>query len=85
MDLANCYDAVDHPIASIALQNFKVWKVMVAMTLYVLETMTWYLKTAFGQSGISFGGTVMDPSENPDSHLGQSLVSQEGHKRQHHQ
>ncbi len=32
------------------------------MVLYVLKTMTWYLKTAFGQSKISFGGTVLDPS-----------------------
>ncbi len=30
--------------------------------LYVLETMTWYLKTAFGQSKISFGGTALYPS-----------------------
>ena len=62
MDLANCYDVVAHPIASIALQSFKVQKVMVSMMLYVLEKMTWYLKTAFGQSKISFGGTKWDPS-----------------------
>jgi hypothetical protein len=31
MDLANCYDAVSHLIASIALQSFKVCKVMVTM------------------------------------------------------
>ncbi len=62
MDLVNCYDAVSHLIASIALQSFKVCKVMVAMMLYVLKTMTWYLKTAFGQSKVSFGGTVLDPS-----------------------
>ncbi len=29
---------------------------------YVLETMTWYLKTVFGQSKISFGGTALNPS-----------------------
>jgi hypothetical protein len=62
VDLANFYDAVAHLIASIALQSFKVHKVMVAMMLYVLETMTWHLKTAFGQNRISFGGTAMDPS-----------------------
>ncbi len=62
VDLANCYDAVAHPIASIVLQRFKVCKVMVAMMLYVLKTMTWYLKTAFDQSKISFGGTALDPS-----------------------
>jgi hypothetical protein len=62
VDLANCYDAVAHPIASIALQSFKVRKVMVSMMLYVLEKMAWYLKTPFGQSKISFGGTKWDPS-----------------------
>jgi hypothetical protein len=40
VDLANCYDAAAHLIASIALQSFKVCKVMVAMMLYVLKTMT---------------------------------------------
>jgi hypothetical protein len=62
VDLDNCYDAVAHPIASIALQSFKVRKVMVAMMLYVLKTMTWHLNTLFGQSKISFCGTVLDPS-----------------------
>jgi hypothetical protein len=62
VDLANCYDAVAHPIASIALQSFKVRKVMVAMMLYVLKTMIWYLKTAFGQSKIFFVGRALDPS-----------------------
>jgi hypothetical protein len=36
MDLANCKDAVAHPFANVALQSFKVGKVMVAMMLYVL-------------------------------------------------
>jgi hypothetical protein len=35
---------------------------MMAMMLYVLKTMTWYLKTAFGQSEISFGETALDSS-----------------------
>jgi hypothetical protein len=61
VDLANCYGAVAYPNASMALQSFKVCKVMVAMMLYVLETMTW-LKIAFGQSKISFGGTALDPT-----------------------
>jgi hypothetical protein len=62
VDLANCYDAVAHPIASFDLRSFKVCKVIVAIMLYVLESMTWYLKTAFGQSKISFVGTDLDPS-----------------------
>ncbi len=62
MDLANCYDAVTHPIASIAQQSFKVRTVMVGKMLYVLETMQWFMKIAFGQSEKSFGETKWDPS-----------------------
>jgi hypothetical protein len=61
VDLANCYDAVSHPIASISLQSFNVRKVMLAMMIYVLKTMARYLKLAFGQSETSFGGTGWDP------------------------
>ncbi len=61
VDFANCYNAVAHPIASIVLQSFKVRKVMVAMMLSVLQTMKWYLKTAFGQSATAFCGTLDDP------------------------
>ncbi len=61
VDLANCYDAVAHPITSIALQSFKVRKVMEAMMLYVLKTMQWFLKTAFERSKTTFGGTKWDP------------------------
>jgi hypothetical protein len=35
---------------------------MVATMLYVLETMQWFLKTAFGQSETLFGGMRWDPS-----------------------
>jgi hypothetical protein len=34
---------------------------MVAMMLYVLKTIKWFLKTAFRQSKKSFGGTKWDP------------------------
>ena len=62
VDLANCYDAVAHPIASIALQSFKVRQTTVAMMLYVLQTMKFYLRTAYGQSESSYGGTKEDPT-----------------------
>ena len=39
VDLTNCYNAAAHPVASITLHCFKVRKVMVAIMLYVLETM----------------------------------------------
>ena len=61
VDLANCYDAVAHPIPSIALQSFKVRQTMVAMMLYVLQTMKFYLRTAYGQSEWSYGGSKEEP------------------------
>ncbi len=54
VDFTNCYNVVAHPIVSIALQSFKVPKVMVAIMLSVLQMMKWYLKTAFGQSSTTF-------------------------------
>ena len=62
VDLANCYDAIAHPIVSIALQSFKVNRTMVAMTLLVLQVTAWHLRTTFGLSERSFGGTQRDPS-----------------------
>jgi hypothetical protein len=62
VNFANCYGVVSHPIVSIALQFFKVRKVMVAMMLSVLQTMEWYLKTAFSQSSTFFGGSQDVPS-----------------------
>ncbi len=35
---------------------------MVAMSLYALQTMNFYLKTGFGQLTMSYGGTVDDPT-----------------------
>ena len=62
VDLANCYDAVAHPIASIAIQSFKVRQTTVAMMLYVLQTMKFHLRTAFGQSEWSYGGSTKKPT-----------------------
>ena len=62
VDLANCYDAVAHPIVSIALQSFKVQKEMVKLMLLVLQITRWHLRTSFGQSKSSYGGTRSDPS-----------------------
>ena len=55
--MANCYDSVAHPIASIALQSFKVRVTTVTMMLYVLQTMNFYPKTGYRQSQESYDGT----------------------------
>ena len=46
VDLGNCYDAVAHPIASIALQAFKVPLTMIVLVLSVLQTMTFFSERA---------------------------------------
>jgi hypothetical protein len=62
VDLGNCYDAVSHPIASIALQAFRVPLLTVVLALSVLQTMTFYLRTGYGVSKNGYGGTVDDPT-----------------------
>ena len=62
VDLANCYDAVSHPFASISLQYFGVSRIMAIMMLLVLQTMTFYLRTGFGISIVTYGGTKVDPT-----------------------
>ena len=71
VDLADCYDSVSHPIVSIALQSFNVNVPMVKMMLGVLQKMCWHLRTSFGRSSTSFGGTDSDPSMG----LGQGATS----------
>lgn len=62
VDLGNCYDAVAHPIASIALQAFQVPLVTVALSLSVLQTMTFFLRTGYGVSQVGYGGSTLDPT-----------------------
>ena len=62
VDLGNCYDAVAHPIASIALQAFRVPLLTVVLALSVLQTMTFFLRTGYGVSKSGYGGTLDDPT-----------------------
>lgn len=62
VDLGNCYDAVAHAIASIALQAFKVPLATVVLSLSVLQTMTFFLRTGYGVSQTGYGGTPEDPT-----------------------
>ena len=62
VDLGNCYDAVAHPLASIALQAFMVPLAMVTMSLAVLQTMQFFLRTGYGVSETGYGGTAADPT-----------------------
>ena len=62
VDLGNCYDAVSHPLASIALQAFKVPLMTVVLSLSVLQTMTFFLRTGYGISQQGYGGSEDDPT-----------------------
>jgi hypothetical protein len=62
VDLGNCYDAVSHLIASISLQAFKVPLMTIVLSLSVLQTMTFYLRTGYGISQQGYGGTPDDPT-----------------------
>jgi hypothetical protein len=62
VDLGNCYDAVAHPIASIALQAFQVPLATIVLSLSVLQTMTFFLRTGYGVSQTGYGGSADDPT-----------------------
>ena len=60
-DLGNCYDAVNHAMCSIALQAFGVPVLAVKLMLSCLQTMFFWLKTAFGTSKQPFCGSLDFP------------------------
>lgn len=62
VDLGNCYDAIAHLIASIALQAFQVPLATVVLSLSVLQTMTFYLRTGYVVSKTGYGGSELDPT-----------------------
>ena len=61
VDLGQCYDAVNHAFCSIALQAFGVPLKAIRLILLTLQTMKFWLKTAFGVDDDPFGGTPLDP------------------------
>ena len=60
-DLANCYDAVNHGVAALALLAFGVPHMAIALVLTCLQSMYFWLRTAFGISGTPFHGTTVNP------------------------
>ena len=60
-DLANCYDAVNHAVAALALLSFGLPHMAVKLVLTCLQSMYFWLRTAFGISGTPFHGTLIDP------------------------
>jgi hypothetical protein len=66
-DFADCYDRIAHPPASIALQSFGVPRPAIRVLLIAMQTMQFFLRTGFGESSRSYGGSI----ENPTLGLGQ--------------
>ena len=64
VDLGQCYDSVAHGACSIALQAFGVPTKAVCLMLLTLQTMNFWLKTAYGEANELFGGTTSDPCYN---------------------
>ena len=61
VDLGQCYDAVAHGFCSLALQAFGVPIKGISLMLLTLQTMNFWLKTAFGEADEPFGGSREDP------------------------
>jgi len=53
---------IANPFASISLQCFGVFCMMAVMMLMVLQTMTFYLRTGFSVSIVTFGRTKLEPT-----------------------
>ena len=60
-DLANCYDSVQHGCAALALCAFGIPPNAVKLVLTCLQTMSFWLRTAYGTAETPFHGTEVDP------------------------
>ena len=61
-DFADCYDRIAHPPASIALQSFGVPRPAIRVLLIAMQTMQFFLRTGFGESNRSYGGSIESPT-----------------------
>jgi hypothetical protein len=66
-DFSNCYDRAAHPPTSIALQSWGIPSSAICVLLMTMQTMQYVLKTGFGESTETYGGTTA----SPNSGLGQ--------------
>ena len=61
MDTVQRYDIVVHSVASIAAQFCGLPLHIISLILSTLQLITYFLRTVFGYSGISYGGTSNNP------------------------
>ncbi len=66
-DFSDCYDQAAHPPTSIALPRWQIPVMVIRVLLTSMQVMQYFLKTGFGKSSKSYGGT----SDSPNSGLGQ--------------
>jgi len=66
-DFGDCYDRAAHPPTSIALQSWGIPASAIRILLTSMRTMQYVLKTGFGESTETYGGT----NTSPNSGLGQ--------------
>jgi hypothetical protein len=56
-DFADCYDRIAHNVAGISLRAWGVPQPAINILLETMETMRFFLRTGFGESKQSYGGT----------------------------
>ncbi len=56
-DFSDSYDRAAHPMAAISLRCFGISQPAINLLLETMETMRFFLRTGFGESKISYGGT----------------------------
>ena len=61
-DFGDCYDQAAHTIQSVTLRAHVIPKPAVKMMLLSLEVMQFFLRTGFGESTKSFGGSLDNPT-----------------------
>jgi hypothetical protein len=59
-DFGDCYDRIAHPPASIALQSLGVYREAIGVLLLAMQTMRFFLRTGYGESSLSYGGSEND-------------------------
>ncbi len=91
-NFGDCYDRAAHPPTSIALQSWGIPKSANRVLLATMQTMQYVLKTGFGESAESYGGTALSPltglgqgsGASPPAFMALSLLIVNAYRRMGH-
>jgi hypothetical protein len=72
-NFGDCYDRTAHPPTSIALQSWGIPVSAIRILLTSLKTKQYVLKTGFGESTETYGGTCTSPNSGLGQGSGASL------------